>query len=134
MRFSDKLKKLRAEHSLSQEGLAKTSKIVEELTSYFFSIGATMIESKIEVVENHMKITFRANYLPEYEEDIEYLRNCLDNDQKNDGIEDVYWELIGSGTSGESSELLLLGMLVDAFELQKLDNEVELLLYKEWIV
>ena len=107
---------------------------MEELTSYFFSIGATMIESKIEVVENHMKITFRANYLPEYEEDIEYLRNCLDNDQKNDGIEDVYWELIGSGTSGESSELLLLGMLVDAFELQKLDNEVELLLYKEWII
>ena len=112
----------------------KTSKIVEELTSYFFSIGATTIESKIEVIENHMKIVFRANYLAEYEEDIEYLRNCLDNDQKNDGIEDAYWELIGSGTSGGSSELLLLGMLVDAFELQKTDNEVELLLYKEFVV
>lgn len=112
----------------------KTAKIVEELTSYFFSVGATTIESKIEVMENHMKIVFRANYLPEYEEDIQYLQNCLDNDQKNDGIEDVYWELIGSGTSGGSSQLLLLGMLVDAFELQKMENEVELLLYKEFVV
>ena len=110
----------------------KTSKIVEELTSYFFSIGATTIESKIEVLESHMQIVFRSNYLPEYEEDIEYLRNCLDNDQKNDGIEDVFWELIGSGTSGESNQLLLLGILVDAFELKKSDNEVELLLYKEF--
>lgn len=112
----------------------KTAKIVEELTSYFFSVGATTIESKIEVMENHMKIVFRANYLPEYEEDIQYLQNCLDNDQKNDGIEDVYWELIGSGTSGGSSQLLLLGMLVDAFELKKMENEVELLLYKEFLV
>lgn len=112
----------------------KTAKMVEELTSYFFSIGATMIESKIEVMESHMKIVFRANYLPEYEDDVLYLQECLDNDQKNDGIEDVYWELIGSGTSGGSSELLLLGMLVDAFEIQKSNNEVELLLYKEFVL
>ena len=112
----------------------KTAKIVEELTSYFFSIGATTIESKIEVLESHMQIIFRANYLPEYEEDVLYLQNCLDNDQKNDGIEDVYWELIGSGTSGGSSELLLLGMLVDAFEIKKMNNELELLLYKEFKV
>lgn len=112
----------------------KTAKIVEELTSYFFSIGATTIESKIEMQESHMKIVFRANYLQEYEDEITYLRNCLDNDQKNDGIEDVYWELVGSGTSGGSSELLLLGMLVDAFELKKTDDEVELLLYKEFAI
>ena len=109
----------------------KTAKIVEELTSYFFSIGATVIESKIEVMDARMKIGFRANYLPEYEEDIAYLQNCLDNKQKNDGIEDEFWELIGSGTSGRSSELLLLGMLVDGFEIRKSNNKVELVLYKE---
>lgn len=93
-----------------------------------------MLVPIVDTAENTLLGMFRSNYLPEYEEDIEYLRNCLDNDQKNDGIEDVYWELIGSGTSGESNQLLLLGMLVDAFELKKTDNEVELLLYKEFFV
>lgn len=111
----------------------KTAKIIDELTLYFFSIGATKIESKIELQENHMKIIFRANYLQEYEDEIAYLQNCLENEQKNDGMEDVYWELIGSGNSGESSQLLLLGMLVDAYEIQKYNEEIELLLYKEFV-
>ena len=109
----------------------KTARIIEELTMYFFSIGATMIESKIEIQENHMKMIFHANYLPEYEEEITYLEKCLSNEQKNDGMEDVYWELVGSGGSSNSSQLLLLGMLIDAYEMKKSDNEIELLLYKE---
>ncbi len=111
----------------------KTARIIEELTMYFFSIGATTIESKIEIQESHMKMIFHANYLPEYEEEIKYLEECLGNEQRNDGMEDVYWELVGSGASSNSSQLLLLGMLIDACEIQKSDNEIELLLYKEFV-
>ena len=110
----------------------KTAKIIEELTMYFFSIGATNIQSNLQIQDGHMKIEFCANYLPEYEEEVNYLEECLGNEQKNDGMEDVYWELIGSGTSGDSSQLLLLGMLIDAYEMQKKENRVELLLYKEF--
>ncbi len=112
----------------------KTAKVIEELTMYFFSIGATKIQSNLEIQNGHMKIEFSANYLPEYEEEVCYLEECLGNDQRNDGMEDVYWELIGSGTSGDSSQLLLLGMLIDAYEMKKKDQTVELLLYKEFDV
>lgn len=104
----------------------KAAKIIEELTMYFFSLGANTISSKIEKQEGNMRITFRADYLPEYEEDIDYLEECLGNEQRNAGMEDVYWELIGSGDPGESSQLLLLAMLVDKYEIRKFGNEVEL--------
>ena len=77
------------------------------------------MESKIEIQDGHMKMIFHADYLPEYEEDISYLEKCLGNEQRNDGMEDVFWELVGSGGSSNSSELLLLGMLIDAYEIEK---------------
>lgn len=109
----------------------KLAKIIEELAMYFFSVGADTIESKIEKKEDHVKITFRANYLPEYEEDVQYVEECLGNEQRNQGMGDVYWELIGSGDPGESSQLLLLAMLVDSYEIQKSENQIELHLYKK---
>uniref|UniRef100_UPI004057BC3D hypothetical protein n=1 Tax=Agathobacter sp. TaxID=2021311 RepID=UPI004057BC3D len=112
----------------------KVAKIIEELTMYFFSIGANTISSKIEKKEENVKITFRSDYLPEYEEDIQYLEECLGNEQKNAGMEDVYWELIGSGDPGESSQLLLLAMLVDRYEIHKSGNEIELHLYKKCVI
>ena len=113
----------------------KVAKIVEELTMYFFSIGSDKISSSIERSEEGEKIVFRANYLPEYEESIQYLEECL-NEEKNEGMEDIYWELAGSGDPGESSQLILLGMMIDRHEVHKFENEVELVLYKnkeiEW--
>ena len=53
------------------------------------------------------------------------------NEPKNEGIEDFYWELAGSGDPGESSQLLLVGMMIDRAEINILDAEVELRLYKE---
>lgn len=108
----------------------KITKIVEELTIFFFAIGADKISSRIEKMEKEMKITFRSNYLQEYEHSIYTLEKYL-NEPKNEAIEDIYWELAGSGDPGESTQLLLLGMMVDRYEIKKYENEVELTLYKE---
>lgn len=108
----------------------KITKIVEELTIFFFSIGADMISSNIKKNENQVRITFRANYNPEYEHSIHTLEKYL-KEPKNEAVEDIYWGLAGSGDPGESTQLLLLGMMIDRYELKKYKNEVELLLYRE---
>jgi len=110
----------------------KITKIVEELTIYFFAIGADRISSQIEKMEQETRITFRSNYLPEYEHSIRTLEKYL-NEPKNEAIEDIYWELAGSGDPGESTQLLLLGMMVDRYEIQWFENEIELVLYKDAI-
>ncbi len=111
-------------------GEKKLAKIVEELTIFFFTLGADKMSSEIEKVDRGAKITFRSNYLLEREHGIHSLEKCL-NEPKNEGIEDIYWELAGSGDPGESSQLLLVGMMVDRFEMKKIENEIELVLYKD---
>ncbi len=108
----------------------KIGKIVEELTMFFFSIGADQMSSGIERNGDEVLITFRSNYLPEYEYDLERLENYLD-EPKNEGIEDIYWELAGSGDPGEGNQLLLLGMMIDSHKIIRHDNEIELILKKE---
>ncbi len=111
----------------------KVGKIIEELTMFFFDIGANKMSSGIERNGNEVKITFRSNYLPENEDAISMLEKCL-NEPKNEGIEDIYWELAGSGDPGESSQLLLVGMMVDRFDIEKYDSEISLTLYKELLL
>lgn len=111
----------------------KIGKIVEELTMFFFTIGADRMESGIERDGDNVKIRFRSNYLPENEDAIHSLEKCL-NEPKNEGIEDIYWELAGSGDPGESSQLLLVGVMVDQYDIVKYENEVEVTLYKELLL
>ncbi|MBR4982063.1 MAG: hypothetical protein IKY94_05860, partial [Lachnospiraceae bacterium] len=108
----------------------KVAKIIEELTMFFFSLGADEIESKIKREDNLDIIYFRSNFDTEYKDELHYLEKYL-NKEKNDGLEDIYWELVGSGDPGESSQLLLIGMMIDKAEIKIEDTSVELKLYKE---
>lgn len=108
----------------------KVAKIIEELTMFFFSLGADEIETKIKREENTDIIRFRSNFDVDYKEELHYLEKYL-NKEKNDGLEDIYWELAGSGDPGESSQLLLIGMMIDKAEINIGERTVELKLYKE---
>ena len=109
----------------------KVAKIVEELTMFFFTVGADEIESRIKREENTDIIWMRANYDAEYREELDYLNEFL-NEEKNAGMEDIYWELAGSGDPGESSQLLLIGMMISKAEITITDTHVELKLYKDY--
>ena len=113
----------------------KIAKIIEELTMYFFAVGATEIESGIELEDNQAIIRFRANYDAENKDKLSRLEEYF-NEPKNEGLEDCYWELAGSGDPGESSQLILIGMMIDSHEVHRYGNEVEIVLYKnkelEW--
>ncbi len=108
----------------------KTAKIIEELTLFFFALGADKIQSGIEKSGKDVTITFQANYHPDYAYKLEQMGEYL-NCPKNDGVEDVYWELAGSGEPGETSQLLLVGMMIDKAQIKMGEGEVYLKLYKE---
>ena len=108
----------------------KLTKIVEELTIYFFSLGATKVKTEIERVEGKVEIVLRANYLPEYEPEIQELEDYFNTEQRNGGMEDIYWELAGTSEPGESNQMLLLAMMIDEYKMYRFKNEVELHLYR----
>ena len=109
----------------------KVAKIIEELTMFFFTVGADEIETRIKRDENSDFIWMSANYDPEYRDELDYLNEFL-NEEKNAGLEDIYWELAGSGDPGETSQLLLIGMMIDKAEIKITDAKVEVKLYKEF--
>ena len=53
------------------------------------------------------------------------------NEPKNAGMEDIYWELMGSGEPGETSQLLLVGMLVDKADVTVNGDHVKVVMYKK---
>ena len=107
----------------------KAAKIVAELTMFFLSVGADNVSSSIIKEKGQGTIRFRANYRPEDADKLEDLQSL--NAQRNDGIEDIYWELAGSGNFGETSQLHLVGMMIDRAEISIEDGFVNLTLYKQ---
>lgn len=108
----------------------KVGKIIEELTMYFFSLGADSISTEIKRAGNQVIIHFESNYLTENKDRLHNLKEYL-NEPKNEGMEDIYWELAGSGDPGETSQLLLLGIMLDKVEIDIEDDKVRLKMYKE---
>lgn len=121
---------MKGRHFIMTHEEKKTAKIVEELTMFFFALGASNICSQIEKENKKAVITFEADYDPAYAYKLESLDQYL-NGQKNDGMEDIYWELAGSGDPGETSQLLLVGLMTDRAEIEIGEGKVRLKLYKE---
>lgn len=107
----------------------KVAKIIAELTMFFLALGADNISSSVKRRGEEGTITFRSNYGRGCEEKIQNMDKCL-NQQKNDCIEDIYWELAGSGASGDTSQLMLVGMMIDKAEIEQEDGFVKLTLHK----
>ena len=109
----------------------KTAKIVEELTMFFFALEATYIETRIERGDRQSVIRLEADFDPSYTDTLSHLDQYL-NGRKNDGMGDIYWELAGSGDPGETSQLLLVGMMIDRAEIQIAKNHVKLTLFRTY--
>lgn len=109
----------------------KATKIIEELTMYFLSVGATEIYTGLKKEEERAIITFDSDYHPDYEADLKSMEKYL-NEPKNEEMEDIYWELAGSGDPGESSQLLLIGLMTDKVEVEWKEGRVHLTLIKEF--
>jgi len=110
----------------------KATKIIEELTMFFLSVGATEIQTGLKREENKAIITFDSNYHPDCEESLSSLEKYL-NEPKNEEMEDIYWELAGSGDPGESSQLLLIGLMTDEVVIERKGGRIHLTLTKEFL-
>lgn len=108
----------------------KLACIVEELTMFFFSIGAEDIRSSIQIKDGRGSILFDADYAEEHKKRLDSLGKYL-NEPKNEGLEDFYWELAGAGDPGETSQLLLVGMMIDEAEIEITDDRVRVKLVKK---
>lgn len=108
----------------------KLANIIEELTRFFFSIGAKDICTKVHVENHSAEIEITSDYRQKYKDKLDSLVKYF-NGPKNEAVEDFYWELTGTGDPGESSQLLVVGMMIDKADVEIGEDQVRVKLYKE---
>lgn len=105
----------------------RVSKIVDELITYFFAMGATDINMDLQETDDYYKIHFKSNYTENNEEKIEKMVKYL-KCEKQEEMEEYYWEL--AGDSDVDTELSLVGMMTDKAEINIGEDIIEVILYR----
>ena len=108
----------------------KIGKIIEELTVYFLNVGGRNISSEINSDGKNVTVTFNSDYSPEYEDEVKKVGEFFD-EPRNEGMEDLYWELAGSGDAGTSSQLQLIAHMAGDHEFSAGDGHVRIVLHKK---
>lgn len=108
----------------------KLAKIVEELSTFFFSIESKNIKSSINIADSVGTITFEADYAPKYAYKFETMSRLL-NAPKDETMEDEYWQLTGSGEPEETSQLLLIGVMIDNIDIDIESSSVRIIIKKK---
>lgn len=104
----------------------RIAKIVDELTTYFFSMGATDININLKDEKEYYKISLKCNYTKDQgkiDKLIKYLK-CA----KQEEMEEYFWEL--AGDCDVDTELTLVGMMTDEAEIDINGNQIEVNLIK----
>lgn len=105
----------------------RIAKIVDELVTYFFSMGGTDISINVKEEKGFFKIILATNYLKKDEEKINKLIKYL-KCAKQEEMEEYYWEL--TGDSDVDEELILVGMMTDEAELDIEEDKIEVKLIR----
>ncbi|OPJ56800.1 hypothetical protein [Alkalithermobacter paradoxus] len=105
----------------------RITKIVDELLTYMFYLGATDISVNVKEEEKFFKISLNCNYNITKKPKIDRLVNAL-KCSKQEEMEEYYWEL--AGECDVDNELPLIGMMIDEAEIDFDDNSIEVILYR----
>jgi len=109
----------------------RITKIVDEIMTYLYSIGAKDIGIRVKEFEDRYVMTFNSDYKKMCEKKLDALIKALKSCSKQQEMEEYYWELLGD--CDVDSELTLVGMMVNEAELDVEEDAIELKLtrYKE---
>ena len=103
-------------------------KIIDEILVFIYSLNPTDVDMKLHRDPAYSELTFEAKILKPLEKARELRIDRLLSCPRRRELEENYWELTGNDTT-PSSELALVGMMTDDYEL-RYDEEHMLLFVK----
>ncbi len=114
--------------------IKKMTRIMDELTYFFFSVGSQGIQIELRRLEDGCELHFSSGYSPEERIRVNDLERFLqvEESQRDQSLEEFFWQLAGSNRNGDGqdSELHLIGQMIDRASVQINDERVDLVLFK----
>jgi hypothetical protein len=106
----------------------RITKIINEMTLFFFSMGATNISTNIRTEKEETVITLESNFKGDQKKNIEKLVKCM-KIPKQEGMEEYYWGL--TGECNIDTELSVVGMMTDRTDMEIKGDQIKLILYRK---
>jgi len=100
-------------------------KIIDEIITFLYSIGATDINLKIKDEKDKVILEFDSDYKRECREKLDFFVHILRNSEKHQELEEYYWELVGE--SDVDTEISIIRMMVDDIKIDIDDDFVNLI-------
>ena len=110
-----------------QNEIKKLTKLIDEITSLLMRYGSNDIDVNIKRNEELSTITIIDHNSQYPEEEITSLNDVL-NIQRQCEVEEFYWELMGDDS--HEDELFLVGSMVDKATVNKIDNDLYIVMYR----
>lgn len=108
----------------------KMTKVIDELIVFFFSVGSDGVQMDLRKLEDGYELSLKSRYDPAESKKVNDLDRFLNQAEKNEGLEEFFWQLAGVSGLGQDSELHLIGQMVDCRRLEIGPDMVELTLFK----
>jgi hypothetical protein len=108
----------------------KMTKVIDELIVFFISAGSDGVRMDLEKQQDGYELSLESNYDPAQRKKIDDLDRFFNNAQRNEGLEEFFWQLAGVSGLGQDTELHLIGQMVECRKLEIRDDSVSLVLYK----
>ena len=103
----------------------KITTIVDELTTFFFSVGSNDMVVKIKQKPDGFHIFFASNFDIKMQRTVENLTRG-----RAPEIEESYWGLNGSGDFQDENELILIGAMIDSAQVEICEGYATLNLFR----
>lgn len=110
-----------------QNEVKKITKLVDEVTSLLMRSGSSDIDIKIKRDGSLSTITIVDHNSSYPNEEIASLNDVL-NIQRQCEVEEFYWELMGDDS--HEDELFLVGSMVDKATVNKIDNDLHIVMHR----
>lgn len=107
----------------------KMSRIIDELGIALFYAGAHEVGFQVKKEPDGMRLLVQADYDPAHRAQLETLSRLLQPEIRDPALAETYWELTGIDLEAGTSELSLVGQILDDAHITLTQERIEMELF-----
>ena len=107
----------------------KMSRVIDEIGAALFSCGATELAFRLKKEPEGLRLLVQGDYLAASRPKLERLTRLLQPEIRDPALAETFWELAGADLTDDTSELALVGQILDEAQVSLEDGRIELDLF-----
>ena len=107
----------------------KMSRVIDEIGAALFACGATEVSLRLKKEPEGLRLLVQGDYLPANRPKLERLGKLHQPEIRDPALAETFWELAGADLAHDTSELALVGQILDDARVTLGDTQVEMELF-----